>query len=208
MLQAAGRGHAEAQYRVALRLLRDGHMEQASGPGEPRGEEPDVAAIRHLADAARQGHIEAARALDAAACRAPAMTEARAAQWREAVAAMAPLSLPVAMRIELAGALGLRIGELLFVDPVEACRGDCFVVDLRRAGIKLRRRVVLVESPAQREAAEKARSLFAVASPLSGDLSGDYVSRHGKFSRLCARAGIGLGLFRPRAASAYYLSET
>lgn len=207
LFEAARRGHAEAQYRAGASLLRDLAGGRAPDPQETGHDEPDVAAVRLLIEAERQGHVQAARALDAAACRAPRLDESRAARWSNAIAAMMPLSVPVAMRLELAWAFGLRICEMILIDPVEAHRGDCLVIDLRDSGIKLRRRVVAIEHPAQREAADRARSLFRVSSPLPGDLQGGYDSRHGRLSRLCVQAGVDLRQLRKRAAETTFPSR-
>jgi len=190
MLEAAQRGHPEAQYRTAKRLLRDLDPVGLANSRHGRKEEPDVAAIRFLADAQRQGHAQASRALDAAVCRVSPPSGQIAARWGCAVAAMTPISLPVATRIELASVMGMRLCEMMFVDPVDAHRGDCFVIDLHAAGIRSRRRIVLIEHQAQREVADRARSLFASAGPLAEDLQGDYDSRYFRFERLCAHVGI------------------
>ncbi|MFA6312278.1 MAG: hypothetical protein WC681_12415 [Sterolibacterium sp.] len=190
MLEAANRGHPEAQYRTAKRLLRDLGSERLGGSRQGRAEDPDVTAVRFLIDAERQGHPQAARALNTAACRIAPPTGAEAAWWTNAVATMATINLPVAMRMELAGVMGMRLCEMMFVDPVDAHRGDCFVVDLHPVGIRSRRRVVLIEHQAQREVADRARSLFASADSTKEDLVGDYDSRYFRFERLWARAGI------------------
>jgi len=190
MLEAAKRGHSEAQYRIAMRLLRDLGSERLGSSRQGRVEDPDVTAVRFLIDAERQGHPQAAHALNAAACRITPPTGAEAAWRTNAVAAMVPISLPVAMRMELAGVMGMRLCEMMFVDPVDAHRGDCFVIDLHPVGIRSRRRIVLIEHQAQREVADRARSLFAAAGPLAEDFQGDYDSRYFRFERLCARGGI------------------
>jgi hypothetical protein len=60
--------------------------------------------------------------------------------------------------------------------------------------------VVLVENAIQREIVEKAVRLFAVSNPLPGDLVGSYRARYKVFTRLCARAGIDLQLFKRNTA--------
>ena len=200
LFEAARRGHAEAQYRVGSRLLRDLQYGRALNAQYEGHGDPDVAAIRFLLEAEQHGHVEAGRVLDAAGCRAPRCTESLTAKWAQAVAAMMPLSKPVAMRLELACVFGLRICEMIMIDPVQAHRGDCFVVDLHRAGIKLRRRIVLIELPAQRETADKASSLFRMSTPPPGDLHGTYTARYQQLMRRCARAGFDLHQLAKRAS--------
>ncbi len=198
LFEAARRGHSEAQYSAGVKLLRDLRDARAPNPQETGLEDPDVAAIRLLAEAERQGHDEAARVLDAAAYRVPRLDDSLAAQWAQAIASMTRLSVTVAARLELACAFGLRTCEMIMIDPVQAHRGDCFVVDLRNTGVKLRRRIVLIEQPAQREAADKASSLFRVSSPPPGDLHGTYAARYQKLTRRCAQAGVDLQQLRQR----------
>lgn len=197
MLEAAKRGHPEAQYRTAIRMLRDTDLECVSSSRQTEDDEPDATAIRFLIDAKRQGHVQAARALYAAVCRATLPSGPDAAQWASAIAAMSPISLAVAMRMELASVMGLRLYEMMFVDPVDAHRGDFFYINLRSAGVRPRRRIVLIEHPAQREVADRVKSffiaagsLFTTTGSLPEDLQGDYDSRYLKLGRLCASAGI------------------
>lgn len=196
LFEAARRGHAEAQYRAGARLQRDVDYARATSPQETGSDDPDVAAIRFLAEAARKGHSQAAAALDAAGCRAPRHAEAQAFRWEQAVASMASLSEPVAARLELAYRFGLRICELIMIDPVQAYHGDCFVIDVSNAAVKLRRRIVLVEHEAQRDAADKAKSLFRGSGPVPGDLHGGRAARYQQLIRRCARNGIDLHQLR------------
>lgn len=206
LFEAAHRGHGEAQYRAGVRLLRDLTYARAPNPQETGLEDPDVAAIRLLVEAERQGHVQAARVLDAAACRAPQHGDFQAARWAQAIASMTRLSVPIAMRLELACVFGLRICEMMMIDPVQANRGDCFVIDLRNSGVKLRRRIVMIEHPAQREAADKASSLFRVSTPLAGDLHGGYESRYTQLLRRCAQAAVDLHQLRKRTADTIFPS--
>jgi TPR repeat protein len=206
LFEAARRGHREAQYRAGVRLLRDLVYARAPDPQETGLEDPDVAAIRLLVEAKRQGHVQAASVLDAAACRAPRLSEAQAARWAQAIAAMTPLSVPLAMRLELASVFGLRVCEMTMINPVQAHRGDCFVVDLRETGFRLRRRIVLIEHPAQRDAADKASSLFRRSTPLPEDLHGGYESRYQMLVRRCAKAGIDLRQLGKRTPDVIYPS--
>ncbi len=206
LLEAARRGHAEAQYRAGLRLLRAPTYTHRAGVQETGSDEADVAAIRFLAAAARQGYAPAARALDDSTCRAPQLDAMQAAQWAQAVASMTPLSVAVAMRIELACVFGLRVCEMIMIDPVSAHRGDCFVIDLRDTGVKLRRRIVLIEDPAQRETADKASSLFRGTAPVAGDLHGSYAARYQQLMRRCLRAGVDLHNLRQHAVEIQFPS--
>lgn len=79
ILEAAKRGHAEAQYRTAKRLLRDLDLGCVANSRQRHVEEPDVAALRFLIDAEWQGLVQAARAIKTAAYRAPLPTGPAAA---------------------------------------------------------------------------------------------------------------------------------
>jgi len=207
LFEAARRGHPEAQYRAGVRLLRDLTYARVPDPEETGRDDADVAAIRFLAEAERQGHAQAARVLDAAACRAPRYGAAQAVQWAQAIDSMARLSVPVAMRLELACVFGLRVWELIMIDPVQAHRGDCFVIEVRNTGVKSRRRIVLIEHPEQRETADKARALFRGSTPLPGDFRGGYASRYQKLMRRCAQAGVDLHLLSKRTADMIFPSH-
>ncbi|CAG0991193.1 Secretory immunoglobulin A-binding protein EsiB [Geobacteraceae bacterium] len=198
--KAATRGYPEAQYRIGARLLRNPSAWRAFHPQGLSSDESDLSAIRLLADAAQQGHSLAAQELAEAGCSVCIPSESQAQQWAQAVSAMSAYNLPLAARMELASAMGLQISEMLLIDPVSAYRKDCLVVDLRQAGVRSRRRVVLVENAIQREIVEKAVRLFAVSNPLPGDLVGSYRARYKVFTRLCARAGIDLQLFKRNTA--------
>lgn len=198
--KAASRGYPEAQYRIGGRLLRNPSAWRAFNPQGLSSDESDISAIRLLADAAQQGHSQAAQELVEAGCSVCSPSEGQAQQWAQAVSAMAAYNLPLATRMELASAMGLQISEMLLLDPVSAYRRDCLVVDLRQAGIRSRRRVILVENAIQREVIKKVVRLFAVSNPLPGDLVGSYRARYKVFTRLCARAGIDLQLFKRKTA--------
>ncbi len=190
LFEAARRGHPEAQYRAALRLLRDVQSSRTPNAHETRGEEADVVAVRFLAEAAQQGHEQASRALDEGGYRAPRLNDIQTTLWARAVAAMEPVGEHVAMRLKLAGLFGLRVCELLMIEPDRAHRGNCLVLDLHHLGVKLRRRIIIVETEAQSEAADAAYSLFRAGSAAARDLHGGYLSRYHQFLRRCRRAGI------------------
>lgn len=203
--KAASRGYPEAQYRIGARLLRNPSAWRAFNLQGLSSDESDLSAIRLLADAAQQGHSQAAQELAEAGCSVCIPSESQAQQWAQAVSAMTAYNLPLATRMELASAMGLQISEMLLIDPVSAYRRDCLVVDLRHAGVRSRRRVVLVENAIQREVIEKAVRLFAVSNPLPGDLVGSYRARYKVFTRLCARAGIDLQLFKRNTADTQFI---
>lgn len=203
--KAASRGYPEAQYRIGVRLLRNPSAWRVFNLQGLSSDESDLTAIRLLADAAQQGHSQAAQELAEAGCSVCIPSESQAQQWAQAVSAMTAYNLPLATRMELASAMGLQISEMLLIDPVSAYRRDCLVVDLRHAGVRSRRRVVLVENAIQREVIEKAVRLFAVSNPLPGDLVGSYRARYKVFTRLCARAGIDLQLFKRNTADTQFI---
>ena len=64
----------------------------------------------------------------------------------------------------------------------------------------------MIEYPAQREAADKASSLFCVSTPLPGDFHGGYESRYKQLLRRCAQAGIDPHKLRKRTAGMLFPS--
>lgn len=55
MLEAAKRGHPEAQYRTTIRMPRDTNLACVSSSRQVEDDEPDVTAIRFLIDAKTPG---------------------------------------------------------------------------------------------------------------------------------------------------------
>lgn len=176
------RGHSEAQFRVGRSLARS------------RKQGGDLEAARWLHWAASQGHREADalyRKLVLHARDAPMPLRAARREAAERIARSHPV---LAERLALADAFGLRRHELLLIEPGAADAGEVLVVDVRRAQVRTRR-LIAIETAAQRAALERARSRIPAGESLPGDVHGPYRRRWDQFRGLCARAGIDWKLF-------------
>lgn len=112
--------------------------------------------------------------------------------WRQAaVWALARHSLPFAARLELAFLFVLRLHECLLLDLRCADAGDFLRVDVGASYGKARRRLVRIETTAQRDALERARRLLlADGRPVPEDAGGNYASRRRRFVSLCRKIGL------------------
>ena len=195
LFEAARGGHVDAQYRAGLLLWRDHQYYRTPTPEEALHCETDVAAAKWLLEAASQGHSEASKLLARIARLVPQPEEPLASAWSNAISAIGQTSAPVAMRLEVARALGLKRHEMLLFDPIRGDRGSCFVVDLKPAYKKANRVIVVIERPEQREVIERAKLLFSVSSLLPGDLAGSYRARFRRLLYLFESAGLNWRLF-------------
>ncbi len=195
LFEAARRGHREAQYRAGLLLWRDHKYYRTPTPEEALHCETDVAAAKWLLEAASQGHAEASKLLARVARLVPQPEEPLASAWSDAITTIGHRSAPVAMRLELARALGLKRHEMLLFDPIKGDRGNCVVIDPKPAYKKANRVIVVIERPEQREVIERAKLLFSVSNALPGDLNGSYRARFRRLSYLFERTGLSWRLF-------------
>jgi uncharacterized protein len=146
---AAHAGHANAQLELGMAAWRARRTQESS----------DVQAVRWLQKAMAQGLHEAGRQL-----RKIAATATPAAWAHSALTHMTgdmrrayPL---LAARLELAEVFGLSRTEALLIDPKAADRGHCMVVDVRDVHPRCKRRLILVQTAAERQTLNRIVAVF------------------------------------------------
>ncbi|HZW11788.1 MAG TPA: hypothetical protein VFF81_01165 [Noviherbaspirillum sp.] len=146
---AARAGHGRAQLELGMALWR----------ARREREENDVLAVEWLQKAQAQGIIDAGRILGKIAYRAEPAPWARVILQRPPRAAVEKNPLLIA-RIRLAELFGLDRTEALLIDPKAADRGHCLVVDVRAQHPHSKRRLILVETVAERQALDRILAAF------------------------------------------------
>lgn len=149
--KAAALGHIEAQLECGTRAWR------------ARGMAPDndVRAAYWLLLAEQQGSSAAAALLRK-------ISPARAArQWarpapppQDGTHRIADCEVMLSARLELAAHFGLSRVETLLIDPAQADRGHCLVLNISGAYGRSKRRLVLVRTEAQRAVLDRVSRLF------------------------------------------------
>ena len=146
---------ADMGYRAAQ--LECGHN---AWRARRENENNDVRAAYWLQKAAAQGCAEAAGLL----CKiAPRLTGPTYVDTGKLLARNPDLdrSHPLlAARLELAAQFMLSRAEALLLDVVAADRGHCLVIDIRASYGRSKRRLVLVETPAERQVLDRITRLF------------------------------------------------
>ena len=157
--------------RAASMGLRDAQLECGNNAWRARreNESNDVRAAYWLQKAAAQGCAEARAALGRIAPREPGRLPAR-----PVVPAAHPL---LAARLELAEVFGLSRAEALLLDVVQADRGHCLVIDIRSSYGRSKRRLVMVETAAEREALDRIVKAFDGIDGGPGGPEGNYRQR-------------------------------
>ncbi|MDB5936112.1 MAG: hypothetical protein JWQ01_3456, partial [Massilia sp.] len=182
--------------RAAEMGYRDAQLECGSSAWRARRENEtnDVRAVYWLQKAAAGGCPRAAAALRKIAPRgrAGACGGDTAALAARAGLAGHPL---LAARLELAALFHLSRAEALLLDVRLADHGHCLVVDIRTSYGRSKRRLVLVESVAQRHALDRIVRLFDKVDAGPGGPEGNYRQRLYRLRTLAAAA-------RPRQGAA------
>ena len=157
--------------RAAGMGLRDAQLECGNNAWRARreNESNDVRAVYWLQKAAAQGCAEARAALGRIAPREPARLPARLA-----VPAAHPL---LAARLELAELFGLSRAEALLLDVARADCGHCLEIDIRSSYGRSKRRLVMVETAAEREALDRLVKVFDGIDGGPGGPEGNYRQR-------------------------------
>ena len=157
--RAASMGFREAQFECGNNAWR----------ARRENESNDVRAVYWLQKAAAQGCAEARAALARIAPREPGRLPPRLA-----VPAAHPL---LAARLELAGLFGLSRAEALLLDVARADCGHCLVIDIRGSYGRSKRRLVMVETRAEREALDRLVKVFDGIDGGPGGPEGNYRQR-------------------------------
>ena len=157
--------------RAASMGFRNAQLECGNNAWRARreNESNDVRAVYWLQKAALQGCGEARAMLNRIAPREPGRLPARLV-----VPAAHPL---LAARLELAEVFGLSRAEALLLDVVQADRGNCLVIDIRSSYGRSKRRLVMVETAAEREALDRIVKAFDGIDGGPGGPEGNYRQR-------------------------------
>jgi uncharacterized protein len=148
--RAAEMGYCEAQLECGLGAWR----------ARRENESNDVRAVYWLQKAAAQGCAEATGALRKIAPRpdTPAYTET--GQLAAGSASLSTTHPLLAARLELAALFRLSRAEALLLDVQAADQGHCLVIDIRSSYGRSKRRLVLVETAAERQALDRIVRVF------------------------------------------------
>lgn len=146
---AAQAGHGAAQLEAGISAWRNRRERDAN----------DVRAVLWLQKALAQGIAEARQLLDMIAVSAVPAPWAQAALQRltRETAGQHPLLIA---RIELAALFGLSRTEALMIDPQAADRRHCLVIDIRAQRPHSKRRLILVQTAAERRALDRLVGMF------------------------------------------------
>ncbi len=157
--------------RAASMGFRDAQLECGSNAWRARreNESNDVRAVYWLQKAAAQDCGEARALLGRIAPREPGRLPARLVS-----SAAHPL---LAARLELADLFGLSRAEALLLDVAQADRGHCLVIDIRSSYGRSKRRLVMVETAAEREALDRIVKAFDGIDGGPGGPEGNYRQR-------------------------------
>jgi TPR repeat protein len=147
--KAAAAGHGAAQLELAIAEWRSRRVE----PGR------DIRTAYWLLQAAAQGIGDAQAMLKKVAICAQPAAWAQAAQ-RHLTRDLVNLYPFLAARIELAALFGLSRCEALLLDLNAADHGHCLVVDIRAQRARSKRRLILVQTAAERQALDAIIRLF------------------------------------------------
>ena len=90
---------------------------------------------------------------------------------------MARSRIALATRLEMALAFGLNAPEMLLFDPQAADHADCVLIDIRSQLPRSKRRIVLVQSAAERALLDQAQRLLSPKAPHPTDVRGSYLQR-------------------------------
>ncbi len=175
--RAAHAGHAQAQYEIGLLKWRQ----------RSTCTDADVEASQWLLKAAYQGHAAAQTLLNEMRCQqstadwlpANLRTQLKLQlQRNQPSICQTALACPfMAARLALAQAFGLSMAEALMIDPVKANRSHCLCIDIRAQRPRVPRRLVLIETDAQRQALEQCQRVFNMPEMELANLEGSYRQR-------------------------------
>lgn len=174
---------AEAGYHVAQREL--GMLIWRTRKGDAS---KDVRAAYWLQKAAANG-CDAARAqLGKIASRAVPAAWAQAAQ-RQLVQDAFKVPHVLMARVALAARFGLSIPEALLIDIATADHGHCLVVDVRAQYARGKRRLIMVETPEERQAIDRIKRLLDGTDCGPDGPEGRYRQRLYRFRKLIPACG-------------------
>ncbi len=190
LFRAARLGHGEACLKAGKLLIRAIEYGHGLKFDDIDPQTLDLAAATFLSSAAQQGFDEAREHLRRIVREVPPSMTNDTQAWSAFIAAVERKDAELGARLKLGRALGLTARELLAVDPARCDFRSAFVVDVegRRT---LRRRIVLIETDAQRQDLDEAETLLDQIAMRRKDtyLLPDFRSRYLKLRHLVRLRG-------------------
>lgn len=141
------------------------------------GRDRDIEAAAWLLKAARQGHREARTIRRLLYSKSPPRPVAFPEDPTRLIKVLARTRIALAARLEVGHLMGFDLPELLLFDPEAADRGDFLVLDVRQHMRRAGRRIVAVETPAERALLDRARRLLNGRNPHPTDVRGSLSQR-------------------------------
>lgn len=163
---AARQGHAQAQFQCGVACMR-----------ETLGRDRDIEAATWLLQAAKQGHREARAICRLLYSKSSAKAVAFPEDPSRFIKLLARTRIALATRMEIGVVMGLDLPEMLLFDPETADRGDFLVLDVRQHVRRAARRIVAVDSPAERALLDRGRRLLGSRNPHPTDVRGPLSQR-------------------------------
>lgn len=177
--EGARLGSAEAQYRLALALLK------RKGDAETL-----YRAACRLLEATHGGHHLAAAKLERIAPPAPPMPAHLRDYRNEVIAALLPRNAAIAWRLRAMAGFGLRLHEMLLLDPERCDRGFCLVLGPEADVSRKQERLVRVATREERQLLDQLKAVLASPENARSDFTGSYKQRYQKLAWLGRRHGI------------------
>ncbi|MCG2585880.1 tetratricopeptide repeat protein [Massilia sp. TS11] len=140
-------------------------------------EDNDVRALYWWQQAAAQGCLQSAAALRKLATRLPSELPLPPHSTPPRARSLTSVQPLLAARVELAQVFGLSRPEALLLDVRAADRGHCLVIDIRGSYRRSKRRLVMVETAAERQLLDRVARLFEGVDPGPCGPEGNYRQR-------------------------------
>ena len=163
---AAAQGHVDAQFQCGVARLRGAVARDR-----------DVEAAKWLMQAAKRGHRNARCLYRLLYGKSLATPIPFADDPSRLVRLLARTRIALATRVEIGHVMRLDLPELLLFDPESADHGDFIVLDVRAHTRRANRRIVAVETAAERTLLDRARRLLNLRNPHPTDVRGSLCDR-------------------------------
>lgn len=173
---SAESGDPRAQLELARRLWR----KRAKVAGT------DVLAVYWMQRAASQGCLEAARTI------AKCASVASPAPWVQRTRFESHSSADpfIVARLKLAAHFGLTEREALLLDIIGADRGHCLEIDIRDINVRIKRRLILIQTAEDRLLLDKVKSVFEGIKSGMYEPEGNYRQRLYRMRRILTEENV------------------